>query len=942
MPIIFSERDYFKTQIFNRISREYLDTIFKSLVNKYSLVSAKGSTGKWSTSTNITKTVIAMMDMPYHMHILNGIFPAMKLLEEILIKENKIDKKGLDSFIKTLLVGFTLHDINKLTGKELQDHDYSDYENICQELEVSKFFYDWKNWLNEIIFLSLRTENRSLAHSYQVIIKEFQFFNDVLGEVCHLADSIASQSNFSDIEEFYKSICNARFSLKTLSKIWNISYIAINDNIFTLLSQKLINVAKDYILKERKADILFHLRNGFVYLGGPLSEEDRKSVVERFSQLDIDPVALTIINSQRGCQFGFLESRKLTVAILRQIIESGFRGNSKIKFFEILLDANTPDKDAFKILNEILLETDFPIKSVLSKKLRNLSLHEQKYSFVLKNNWDDLSSEEKKLLQIFAMQKIKFMNKDKNLKWKEEYNELNTKDKKLKHFTNPNTKSTVYAMLSALGKLETENVTDIDKEINKIEDDICATLSKNTIENDKKDLFKFANLYLDGNFQKDIEYLFGINTEIPEKNNMCIFTGGKADEYYGTEKSHGIKALGFNNRTVNTLKSTKQRVSSLFNKEIGLRKGLIDDKQGQFNSCIYYDFGEYLINIDTRILFDSLSQAKEFIHDSQNFQVILDKNKFNYNLYGINFEKISDNVEGNFYFIQRNLKLIKSTGFRIYATNIISSYHYHNEMFIFENSMPFVKTLGWDKIRIDEIEERLSELNLFLTLGSKKLTSNVLNYAEDKKSIFSAYQGLNDDDKRKAIGSFTKFINKNKEFNMSIMKSLAELAIQMARPQSSAYSQETKLIRDSLDILKLCTKENLDRETTIGHIVGQLRQLAKIYEYFNETIALPFAEKLYDDLYKYEWKNKFPQPGRLRHWINEFAFWYSAINYELIKKNTIQKAIDALVSEKQDITENSVIEKLKSSDANKNKAITKYEDDFKKVYQKYFTNKKEN
>jgi len=940
MPIVFSERDYFKTQIFNQTSREYLDTVFKRLVNKYSLVSAKGSTGKGFSSKNLAESVMAMMDMPYHMHILNGIFPAMKLLEEVLIKDNKIDNQGLDSFIKTLLVGFTLHDINKLTGKELQDHDYTDYENICQELEISKFFSDWKNWLNEIIFLALRTENRSLAHSYQAVIKEFQFFNDVLGEICHLADSIASQSNFSDVAEFYGNICNAKFSLKPLSEIWNISYIAVNDNLFTLLSQKLLYTAKAYILEERNEEILFHLRNGFIYLGKPPSEEERKNIVERFAQLDIDPVALTIINSQQGCQFGFLESRKLTAAILRQIIESGFRGNSKIKFFDILLDANTPDKNAFQILNEILLETDFPIKAVLPEGRKNLPLHEQKYSFVLKNNLDDLNAEEQKLLQLFAMQKIKFMNKDENTNWKKEFNDLIQKEKRLEQFTNSNTKSTVCAMLIALGILNSEN--GIDEEINKIEDGICATLSKKTLESDKKDLFEFANLYLDGNFQKNIEFLLSINTEIPAKNNMCIFTGGKANESYGTEKSHGIKALGFNNRTVNTLKSTEQRVSSLFNKEIGLRKGLIDDKQGQFNSCIYYDFGEYLINIDTRILLDVLSQAKEFIHDSQNFQVVLDKNKFNYNLYGINFEKISDNVEGNFYFIQRNLKLIKNTGFRIYTTSIISSYRYHNEMFVFENSMPFVKTLGWDKIRIDEIEDRLNELNLFLTLGSKKLISNILNYAEDRRSVFSAIRNLTEDDKKKSIGSFTKFIKKNKEYGMSTMKTLAELAIQMARPQSSSSSQETRLIRDSLDILKLCTKEKRDRETTIGHIIGQLRQLAKTYEHFNESLAFPFAEKLHDDLYKQEWNNKFPQPGRLRHWINEFAFWYSAINYELIKKNTIQKAIDALVSENQDITENSVIEKLKSSDADKNKAITKYEEEFRNVYQKYFTNKKEN
>jgi hypothetical protein len=449
-------------------------------------------------------------------------------------------------------------------------------------------------------------------------------------------------------------------------------------------------------------------------------------------------------------------------------------------------------------------------------------------------------------------------------------------------------------------------------------------------------LKSFAELYLTGNFPRDIEDLLNTHREIPEKKEMCLFTAAKASESYGSAKAHGIKALGFSNRTVNTLRNADNRISSLFNYEIEMRKGLVNDTTG-FNACIYYDFGEYVLSIDSKKLLDVLAQAKEFQHDGQHFQVTVDQKAFKYNLYGMNFEKISENVEGNFYFIQRNLKLIKSTAFRLFTTSIISPYYSHKEIFVFDNCMPFVKALGWDRIRIDEIEDRLSELNLFLTLGSRRLTTNVLEYVEDRRSLFSAFQELAEDDKVKARPSFTSFVysilpNYHKEYSMSVMKELAETAIKMARPQSGSSSQETRLIRDSLSILRVCHKEGRDAKTTVGQIVGELRQMAKTYNYFDESQILPFAESVYSKLFEKEWNKKFPPPSRLRHWINEFGFWYSTSYYEQIRKNTVLKAINDLRRDGEDVTEDSVIERLKQSDHNKKKAVDKYESDYREAF----------
>ena len=761
----------------------------------------------------------------------------------------------------------------------------------------------------------------------------------MLGEICHLADSFASLAEFKSTSEFYEQLCYAKFDGKPITDFWQLSFVEVSDNIFTLLSQKLLIAGRSFIQQRSNNEILFHLQNGFVYRGKPLEEVERQNIIGQFCADDtgFDAVAQIQVNSHIGCQFGFIESRKLTPDILAKVIDSGYSGNSRIRFIEILKDANTPNKDGFKSFVKLLDNYQIPIKAVLPEKFKNKRVEEQRYSFVLSSSgWNDLNKDEKEILSLVALERIKFMKKEESNEWelqfkniKEEYKDI------LISFTNAYSQYSVAAIISAK-KIKNSGVN-ISEECEKLRNEISEVLSKKTIIRGNEELKRFANLYLTGNFTRNIEELLSIPTEIPEKAEMDIFTGGKAVEVYGSAKAHGIKALGFNNRTVNTLKNAENKISALFNSEIDMRKGLVNDTQG-FNSCIYYDFGEYILSFDSGKLLNILAQANEFQHDDQHFQIIIDKKAFNYNLFGMNFEKINESVEGNFYFIQRNLKLIKSTGFRIFTTSIISQYHSHKEMLVFENCMPFVKAIGWDRIRIDEVEERLQELNMFLTLGSKKLISNVLAYAEDRRSIFSSFQELKEDDKVKARNSFTKFINNHKELSMSTMKNLAEIAIEMARPQSGSSSQETRIIRDSLNILKVCYKEKRDRSTSIGQMVGELRQLAKTYDYFNDSLALPFAESIYDNLFEKEWKNHFPQPSRLRNWVNEFGFWYSNINFELMKKNAIQKAIDFLKKENKDVNENDVIDWLKKSDSNKNKAVDKYQNEYRTIYRKYFNN----
>jgi hypothetical protein len=264
-------------------------------------------------------------------------------------------------------------------------------------------------------------------------------------------------------------------------------------------------------------------------------------------------------------------------------------------------------------------------------------------------------------------------------------------------------------------------------------------------------------------------------------------------------------------------------------------------------------------------------------------------------------------------------------------------------MFVFENCMSYIKTLGWDRIRIDEIQDRLFELNLIKRIAGKRLNSILNEFSEDPRAVFTAFRLLDAEVLRKDTDLEKDFFQycftilssyHQHRYNMSPMKQLAELAIQMARPQSDSSSQETKIIRSALDVLKRCHKEKRSRETTIGQITGELRQLAKS-SYFEESLIMPFAESVYDNIYRKEWHCVLPPPSRLRHWVNEFAAWYSREADIYWKKKAIEDAQEALSKAGQPTDLESAIEWLKNSDRNKNNAVDKYENLYRLAFEKF-------
>lgn len=104
--------EYFETQIFQDISQLYFDTVLHKMLVDCSITESKG------LFVIDNKVLKDDYDMPYHIHILNGLIPSLFIYEKYLLMKGWIKNSEAERYIKTFILGFTFHDVNKLLKKK--------------------------------------------------------------------------------------------------------------------------------------------------------------------------------------------------------------------------------------------------------------------------------------------------------------------------------------------------------------------------------------------------------------------------------------------------------------------------------------------------------------------------------------------------------------------------------------------------------------------------------------------------------------------------------------------------------------------------------------------------------------------------------------------------------------------------------------------------------
>ncbi len=873
--------EYFETQIFQDITQLYFDTVLQDLLVQYSIIEAKGL---FIANNKVRKDDY---DMPYHIHILNGLIPSLFIYENYLLKQGWIDNSDTGVYIKTFILGFTFHDANKLLKiTTLEDALIELDKTIEQNESVLNFFPEFKKYKGDIYYLCLSDEDRTnvLANHYKISLSEIHV-KEVLAMLCKFADKVSSNQNFDSVEEFYNSISKSLSITSGINQL-PISYVAINPNPYILLSQNILQSARQIMALSGKK-VFQVLRNGFVYFGEDLTIEEVVKIQQKTEQVseDIDPIGLTKIDAQK-CSFGFIGSIEFSKDILESIIEK------KMDSF-FALSPNGTDKindfTSFVELNNKLIEIyGLPIKT----RIQNNKLY-------LNVDNESCGESEWNFLKLFCLNKIQWLNVKQNKSWKNDFEEWLNKDtafpskiriqqdvdelsiaktSELIDYIKSHTNTSNALLKTYLGIVKTHVVIndieedDIEDYINQLEDEIIHSFTEEQQENTViKDIF---NKYFNYRGNNSINVFEKYNPTIPEKGKMCAFTGGVGEKEYKEDVAFSMKARGFSNRTITSLSNTTSHISDLFAEENKLRKSQLNFPQDA-NVVVYYDFFETTLDIDRDIL-TVCAKAKnlEILEDAS---IQFDRNaKFQYNLYNLSFDKIAPGIESNFYYVRRSLILIKTLGIRSYITGVMSPYQPHKEVFRYENAPRFLYQLGWDKVRLINIDNVLEEISLILTLGANRLESNLLQISENRNKYFSIYYLLKEEDKKKVYDKLKKFINNNPNLftSMTVTEKLAELAIKITTIRyDSSGSEETWLIRTALEFLRKEVKQGFDRENVIQRTSGNIYKSLRL-DYVNMEAIKDFATAVYDELYKKEWKGTLPNLNREKDWIYQFAFVY--------------------------------------------------------------------
>ena len=900
--------DYFETPLFQVTVQDYFDTVLASIIKENASLPAKGL---FFANGELKRDYY---DMPYHVHILNGLIPTLAVYEQFIQQRGFEADPKAEEYLKVFMLGFTFHDANKLLGTQKERYKselevaVSNLNKYVTKWKVDDFFPGFEQYKSNVYYLALATENGSwvTAEDYPITLNNQEEVRTVQRELCHFADGLASiqDESLESIEGLYKAV-NQKIKQLVKTEALPVSYLKVRPNPYTLLSQNLLQVARQTLTKNGKK-VLYATREGFVFWGEEVPSQEYDEINKAFltgSEEDIKFLELTKIDPQK-CKFGFIGSAPFTKKALAEI-------TSKLGDKFLLLSPNSAvrikDFEGFVVFTKKIIETyALPIECDDKDGKLVLRYHQD----LEDDEWGD------NFRTIFNLHKIQWLNANTNKGWQEDFDHWQSSSLELDTpvqlgevaggveitsiptmlaFIKERVNSSNAMYKTYLNFIKTYTVLeeeDIEDYIETLQKSIIGHFESRSVgSNVKQVLF---DRYFECPGHANLGFLKQYDPAVPLKKNMCAFTGGEGDVEYTAAVAFAMKARGFSNRTVTTLNNNTSHVSALFAEENKLRASLF--KIADANLVVYHDFFEARLEVDRDII-QSCVQAKDEIKLLEDGTVEFDKNaSFHYNLYHLTFVKLPPKVEPTFFLVRKCLRMVVQLGIRTYISGIMSPYTPHKAVFHFENAPKFLKLLGWDRVRLIHVVEVLDEMRLVLVFGKDRIESNLLKLARSRQAYFTLYYMLNKKDQEKVYNSLVSFYKKYKQKfkGMTVTEKLVELAIKVDIGFRSS-AEETWLIRTAMDFLRKYHKQGNSRDDIIQKTCGEIFRKLRMKRYDMEAIKA-FAVAIYDDLFQQDWQGKIPTVNVEKDWIYQFAFLFRERSLLVTRiprareiKNTLEK-----------------------------------------------------
>ena len=328
---------------------------------------------------------------------------------------------------------------------------------------------------------------------------------------------------------------------------------------------------------------------------------------------------------------------------------------------------------------------------------------------------------------------------------------------------------------------------------------------------------------------------------------------------------------------------------------------------GDANLVMYHDFFEARLDIDRDIV-TSCVEAKDELKLLKDGTVEFDKNsKFQYNLYNLDFIKLAPKVEPTFFLVRKCLRLVQHLGLRTSISGIMTPYTPHKAVFHFDNPSKFLKQLGWDSIRLVQVQEVLDEMYLVLLFGKDRIESNLLKIAQNRSAYFTLYYLLHDEKvKERVFYTLEKFYKKHpqKFKGMTVTEQLVKLAVKIDVGFKSS-AEETWMIRTAMEYLRKYHKQGSSREDIVQKICGEIYRKLRMQKPDMEAIE-NFATAVYDELFIEDWKGSIPTVNMEKDWIYQFAFLYREHSLAHIQQNKAISIYNQLMEKGMEVNEENV------------------------------------
>jgi len=839
------------------------------------------------------------VDVPYPVHVLTNFTAMMSVLDHGLLK-NKELPGDLEQRLKRVGAAYALHDYNKLLDSKVSMEDIDDeLPEVIDELGKAKEDSVFENFpydMDTIKTLILSTEKGTteLELRYDVSMPDLKFEINLM-KICDsdFGGIFEPETTLEDIVSYTQSAWQRLWGEGT-----DINYVKLSPSMMHSTRSAVQITTSTYLGHSDEHTLVANGDDGIVFFGPQLRDEfDRisslfKQYIHTLLQPseEIEPTDRKIIMST----FRVIPPKKQH---LKEFITNESKIDDLFNFSSSKSGQKKTEYDGFQKAKEefnskfsddivsIAVDEDGDARLDINKE--NL-MDEKTQAFIntagifriyqlMLSDFDQLEKETREEVREYRDKKFFKEVKD---EFADVYSPL---------FYYNEHKSSVLCFLLAKDALEEERFFD-----------------SFTIEDEFERLIKMIEeiespISLD--FEEILEKLIMIpeNEEVerlefdsvPRKKEMCLVTGKPAKEKAVQDYIQGVKTQTFTNRAPIVLGGGTGRVSEEVMLESVLRKKAMDI--GVKNSSLVYAKPPGIspnISIGA-ILADVL--GKDGIDGERTGQLEVSSLECSVKndsaMYTTKQKASSDkDILAQVYSC---LKFAKQTKLQVFLrmTNELLN---PNSDFIFTTTMPspVVQEMGYDQVKLSELDEIIDEMNKFSGLGEggfrEGLEDGVTSFINDPLSLFTLAE-VSDKGGIRSNGENAYKILENRGVDMDEMKEVAEAAYSVQNVAGDSRTDRTWLFTEPIDEVinvELQSGENQkDFEDLVPAIAGHIQQRAKNREEAGnippaelEKASLELAKKMVWFINEY-WDGNIPQDERMRNATNAFQFLFAHLCY---------------------------------------------------------------